>query len=63
MIIDISKIKIYVKPSPTDFRKQINGLSIIVQEEMELDPLNGNLYIFCNKRRNRKQSLNGIKIL
>ena len=53
MIIDISKLKIYVKPGPTDFRKQINGLSIIVQEEMELNPLNGNLYVFCNKSRNR----------
>jgi transposase len=53
MILDISKLKIYVKPGPTDFRKQINGLSIIVQEEMELNPLNGNLYVFCNRSRNR----------
>ena len=57
MIIDISKLRIFVKPGPTDFRKQINGLSIIVQEEMELDPLNGNLYIFCNKSRNRLKIL------
>ena len=57
MIIDISKVKIFVKPGPTDFRKQINGLSIIVQEEMELDPLNGNLYVFCNKSRNRLKIL------
>ena len=57
MIIDISKVRIFVKPGPTDFRKQINGLSIIVQEEMELDPLNGNLYIFCNKSRNRLKIL------
>lgn len=57
MITDISKVKIFVKPGPTDFRKQINGLSIIVQEEMALDPLNGNLYIFCNKSRNRLKIL------
>jgi len=57
MITDISKVRIYVKPGPTDFRKQINGLSIIVQEEMALDPLNGNLYIFCNKARNRLKIL------
>jgi len=57
MIIDISKIKIFVKPGATDFRKQINGLSIIVQEELELDPLNGNLYLFCNKRKNRLKIL------
>lgn len=57
MIVDISKVKIFVKPGPTDFRKQINGLSIIVQEEMELDPLDGNLYIFCNKNRTRLKIL------
>jgi transposase len=57
MFVDISKIKIYVKPGATDFRKQINGLSIIVQEEMAQNPLNGNLYIFCNKARNRLKIL------
>jgi transposase len=57
MMIDISKLKIFVKPGPTDFRKQINGLSIIVQEKMGFDPLNGNLYIFCNKTRNRLKIL------
>ena len=57
MILDISKLKIYVKPGPTDFRKQINGLSIIVQQEMVLDPLNSNLYIFCNRNRNRLKIL------
>lgn len=57
MIVDISKIKIFVKPGATDFRKQINGLSIVVQEELALDPLNGNLYLFCNKRRNRLKIL------
>lgn len=57
MIIDISKVKIFVKPGPTDFRKQINGLSIIVQQEMALDPLNGNFYIFCNRNRNRLKIL------
>lgn len=57
MIIDISRLKIYIKPGVTDFRKQINGLSIIIQEEMGLDPLNGNLYVFCNKSRNRLKIL------
>lgn len=57
MIIDITRVKIYVKPGSTDFRKQINGLSIIVQDEMALDPLNGNLYLFCNKDRNRLKIL------
>ena len=51
MIIDLEKVDIYVKPGETDMRKQINGLSIIVQDELELDPFSGALFLFCNKRR------------
>ena len=32
-------------------RKQINGLSILVQDELKLDPFSGALFLFCNKRR------------
>ena len=53
MFVDLSKMKIFIKPGPTDGRKQINGLSVIVQEEMKLNPLGEGLFMFCNKRRNR----------
>jgi transposase len=42
---------VFVKPGPTDMRKQINGLSIIVAEELAMDPLDGSLFLFCNKQR------------
>jgi transposase len=51
MIIDLEKVDIYVRPGKTDMRKQINGLSILVQEELKLDPFSGALFLFCNKRR------------
>lgn len=51
MIINWNEIKIFIKPRPTDMRKQINGLSIIVEEELERNPFSGNLYLFCNKKR------------
>ena len=51
MIIDLEQVAFYVKPGNTDMRKQINGLSVIVQEELELDPFSGALFLFCNKRR------------
>lgn len=51
MIIDWSKVRVFVKPGATDMRKQINGLSIIVSEDLEMDPFGGNLFLFCNKRR------------
>ena len=34
-------------------RKQINGLSVAAQEEMKHNPLDGNLYLFCNRNRRR----------
>ena len=51
MILDWSKVRVFVKPGSTDMRKQINGLSIIVTEDLQMDPFEGNLYLFCNKGR------------
>ena len=51
MIVDLSKVKIYIHPGYTDLRKAVNGLSIIVQEMMKKDPFNGSVYLFCNRER------------
>jgi transposase len=51
MTLDLSKVKIFVRPGSTDLRKAVNGLSCIVQEEMREKPLSGNLFLFCNKGR------------
>jgi transposase len=32
-------------------RKSINGLSILVADQLDLDPLSGHLFAFCNRRR------------
>ena len=52
MFVDLDTLKIFVKPGPTDFRKQINGISIIASEQMKLDPFEKNIFLFSNKRRN-----------
>ena len=49
--IDLRSISIYVRSGVTDMRKAINGLSIITAEDMQLDPLSGALFLFCNKAR------------
>jgi transposase len=49
MILDWSQVKVFVKPGTTDMRKKINGLSIIVSEDLEMDPFGGTLFLFCNK--------------
>ena len=51
MIIDLSKVRIFVRPGSTDMRKAVNGLSLIVQEEMGQDPFSGSVYLFCNRSR------------
>ena len=43
----------YLHREPVDFRKQINGLSVIVSEAMQLDPFKPVLYVFVNRGRNR----------
>ena len=51
MFVDPESVAIYVRPGKTDMRKQINGLSIMVEQELELDPFSGALFVFCNARR------------
>ena len=57
MIVDWDTVKMFVKPGPTDFRKQINGLSTMVADEMASDPFCGALFVFCNRQRNRLKIL------
>ena len=47
-----SSIKIYLAMGATDMRKSINGLSILVSQQMDLDPFSGHIFVFCNRRRN-----------
>ena len=51
MILDLSTIRIFLRPGTTDLRKAANGLAIIVQEEIQQDPFSGNIYLFCNRER------------
>jgi transposase len=50
MIIDWSTVKIFIKPGVTDMRRQMNGLSIMIKDELHCDPFSGNLFLFSNKR-------------
>ena len=57
MFGEFKNVKIYLKPGRTDFRKSINGLSVIVEKNMQNNPLSGNLFVFCNRGRNRLKIL------
>ncbi len=46
-----SNTKVFLALGATDMRKAINGLSIIVSEQMQLDIFSGHLFVFCNRKR------------
>ena len=43
--------RIFVRLGFTDMRKQINGLSAIIQELRPAGPFDGSYYVFCGKTR------------
>ena len=43
--------KVYLVLGATDMRKAINGLSLMVADALELDPLCGAYFVFCNRNR------------
>jgi transposase len=45
-------VRVFLAIGHTDMRKSINGLSVLVAQNLEKDPLSGHLFAFCNKRRN-----------
>lgn len=45
------QIFLYVKF--VDFRKSINGLSVIVESELKLKPFSGALFVFMGRRKDR----------
>lgn len=44
---------VYLCRDAVDFRKGINGLAVLVEEALQLDPFSEHLFVFCNRRRNR----------
>ncbi|MFZ2300371.1 MAG: IS66 family insertion sequence element accessory protein TnpB [Gallionella sp.] len=45
--------QVYLCREPIDFRKSINGLSVLVEQELELNPFGSALYVFINRQRNK----------
>lgn len=51
MFIDLEAVTIYLRPGATDMRKSMNGLSVIVDESLEMNALSGSLFVFCSRNR------------
>lgn len=44
--------RFYLYSESCDMRKGINGLSGLIRNEMDGDPLSGDIYVFINRSRN-----------
>ena len=51
MFSSASRMKVYVAIGSTDMRKSINGLSLLVANQFDLDLFSGSLFAFCNRKR------------
>ena len=49
--------KFYLHQGATDLRKGFDGLSGLIRQTLQADPLDGSVYIFINRRRDRMKLL------
>ena len=49
--------QIYLYRAPIDFRKQVNGLAALVEQQLGHNPFSGALYAFTNRQRNKIKCL------
>ena len=57
MIVPPTSVRVLVATKPVDFRKGMDGLSALVQEELRADPFSGVIYVFRAKRADRVKLL------
>jgi transposase len=48
-----ANLAVYLHRGTIDFRKNINGLSAMVEHELRLDPFAHAVYVFGNRRKDR----------
>jgi len=57
MMRPLESVQVHLCRESVDFRKAINGLSILVDEELALDPFSAHVFAFCNRRRDQVKLL------
>ena len=53
MISGFAVNQVYLATGVTDMRKSINGLSLMVSEQLVHDPFSGSVFVFCNRALER----------
>ena len=49
--------KIYLHREYVDFRKAVNGLSAVIEQDCAMNPFDESLYVFCNRARDKLKIL------
>jgi len=57
MFLPEADIRLWLCTQPTDMRKSFDGLSALVKNILEEDPLSGQLFAFINKRKTQMKIL------
>ena len=58
MLNDLSSNQqVYLVTGYTDLRRSIDGLAMIIQGQLRLDPFSSALFLFCGRRRDRIKGL------
>ncbi len=51
------RVRVFLCTSPTDMRKGFDTLAVLVRDGLGYDPLNGHLFLFIGRRRDRLKIL------
>jgi len=51
------RLGVHAYTAPTDMRKGHDGLSVLVERELERDPLSGEMFLFVSRNRKRAKVL------
>ena len=57
MLSLVANVRVYLCTQPVDMRKSFDGLSVLVMDVLEDNPLSGSLYVFCNRRGDKLKVL------
>ena len=49
--------KVYLAAGATDLRNNIDGLLILIEKQLKLNPFDSCLFVFCNRKRDKLKIL------
>ncbi len=57
MMRSVEGVRVYLCQETVDMRKSINGLSILVEAVLSLDPFAPHIFAFCNRKKDKVKVL------